>query len=96
VITCNLGFQADKVISEQQLGWNWFPPTSYSELFSIDFEDQAPEQATTSKATPPRNLSNRGQYSETTRKVLDLICDEFGFLVRLSTLTQYLNYWLGR
>ena len=66
--------QADKVITEQQLGYNWFPPIE--DLFQLNFESNSDKQLQS-----PQQASSTSSVSETMQQVIDLICDEFGFLV---------------
>ncbi len=71
--------QADKVITEQQLGWNWFPPNRDAELFELDVESIPEKQA---KSVQRKGLlAEFDLYSDSTRRVLELISDEFGFMV---------------
>jgi dynein regulatory complex protein 1 len=69
--------QSDKVISEQQLGYNWFPPKQ--DLFQYSPENHNNEKQL--KTVPKQQESNSVIYSDSIKKVIDLISDGFGFLV---------------
>ena len=68
--------QSDKVISEQQLGLNWFPPQEDLFQYSLDNSNEK-----TLKTLPKQQDPTSVVYSDSIKKVLELISDGFGFLV---------------
>ena len=75
--------QADRIIYEQQLGLDWIPPVE-------DFFDDGPvkEDKEFSQSDDREKESLAGKlkemkgYNKTLKKILELLCNEAGFLVR--------------
>ena len=75
--------QADKIIHEQQLGLSWFPPSEH--IFQPGGESGAPGQRTAQSSGEGEGDSgpiSRGQMdNENIKHMLELLCNEAGFLV---------------
>jgi len=75
--------QADKIIHEQQLGLSWFPPSEH--IFQPGGESGAPGQRPVQSSGEGEGDSgpiSRGQMdNENIKHMLELLCNEAGFLV---------------
>ena len=75
--------QADKIIHEQQLGLSWFPPSEH--IFQPGGETGAPGQRPVQSSGEGEGDSgpiSRGQMdNENIKHMLELLCNEAGFLV---------------
>jgi dynein regulatory complex protein 1 len=93
-------FAADRIISEQQLGQEWTPPSEDLLALRADADGRdsalsaaeaqgasAPAAAFRAGATPARPLT------EAVKKMMQMLCDEAGFLVeeRVTTMIQKLD-----
>jgi len=75
--------QADKIVHEQQLGLNWFPPSEH--IFQAGSQGGAAGQRATGAADGGEGEGgpiSRGQMdNENIKRMLELLCNEAGFLV---------------
>lgn len=73
--------QADKIVHEQQLGLNWFPPSEH--IFQAGSQGGASGQrATQADGEGEGGPISRGQMdNENIKRMLELLCNEAGFLV---------------
>lgn len=76
--------QADKIIHEQQLGLNWYPPSE--DIFQAGYEPSSTSVASV-PAQPEEGPSGGGAIArghmdnENIKRMLELLCNEAGFLV---------------
>lgn len=74
--------QADKIIHEHQLGLNWFPPSE--QIFQLGADGTGAGGAAMQSAggDGEAGLVSRGQMdNENIKRMLELLCNEAGFLV---------------
>lgn len=71
--------QADKVIHEQQLGLNWYPPSEQIFQDGAEADQAAIVVAPTDQEEGP--LSHAQMDNEQIKRMLELLCDEANFLV---------------
>ena len=74
--------QADKIIHEQQLGLNWFPPSEHIFQAGADGGAAASRAAAGADGDGGAGPISRGQMdNENIKRMLELLCNEAGFLV---------------
>jgi len=74
--------QADKIIHEQQLGLNWFPPSEHIFQAGGDGGPPGASAAQSADAEGEGGPISRGQMdNENIKRMLELLCNEAGFLV---------------
>ena len=72
--------QADKIVHEQQLGLNWFPPSEH--IFQAGGQGAAGQRAAQADGDGDGGPISRGQMdNENIKRMLELLCNEAGFLV---------------
>ena len=72
--------QADKIVHEQQLGLNWFPPSEH--IFQAGGQGAAGQRAAQADGDGEGGPISRGQMdNENIKRMLELLCNEAGFLV---------------
>jgi len=74
--------QADKIIHEQQLGLNWFPPSEHIFQAGGDGGPPGAAAAIAGEGEGEGGPISRGQMdNENIKRMLELLCNEAGFLV---------------
>merc|ERR1719198_182683 len=72
--------QADKIVHEQQLGLNWFPPSEH--IFQAGSQGAGGQRASAAEGDGEGGPISRGQMdNENIKRMLELLCNEAGFLV---------------
>eukprot|EP00736_Rhodelphis_marinus_P014422 Rmarinus@m.9693 len=74
--------ESDKIIHEQQLGLNWFPPSE--DLFNLDMDEEPTDTPSAQKLEVEEEKDEQSvlqSNSEHVKKMLEMLCDEAGFLV---------------
>jgi len=72
--------QADKIVHEQQLGLNWFPPSAH--IFQPGSQGASGQRALQADGDGEGGPISRGQMdNENIKRMLELLCNEAGFLV---------------
>ena len=75
--------QADKIVHEQQLGLNWFPPSEH--IFQAGSQGVGGQRAAQADGEGEGGPISRGQMdNENIKRMLELLCNEAGAMLRPS------------